>query len=172
MKRGLEVNDIGSLESLAEQLVRRLKELGMKCATAESCTGGGVAAAITSVPGASGVFPGGIVSYTNEVKETVLGVSHETLESCGPVSMACATQMACCARLRLCSDFAVSVTGLAGPDGDGVNPVGCVWFGVSSPLRTWAEKIVFGGDRVAVRAAAVRHALELLLAETGHFPAK
>ena len=149
----------------AVKLVQALEREKMTCATAESCTGGGVAHAITAVPGSSAVFAGGVVSYANSVKRDVLGVPEETLAEHGAVSSECAIAMADGARRLLKTDLAVSLTGIAGPSGgSAAKPVGLVWFAVSSASGTVAEKQIFGGDRDAVRAAAVEHALELLLA--------
>ena len=146
----------------AEKLVKRLSELGKTCGTAESCTGGGVGSAITSVPGSSAVFLGGIISYDNSIKREVLGVGRDVLDGVGPVSAECAAQMADGARKLLGVDYAVSVTGLAGPGGDGTHPQGFVWFGIAAPDGTRTESRVFGGGRNEVRAAAVEHALGLL----------
>lgn len=148
----------------AEKLVETLAEKRMTCATAESCTGGGVGCAITAVSGASAVFWGGVVSYGNSVKRDLLGVSAETLETEGAVSSACAAQMAQGARRRLGTDLSVSITGIAGPGGGSAEkPVGLVWFGVASASGVRTEKMIFSGDREAVRASAVEHALTLLL---------
>lgn len=153
----------------AEKLVAALKAKGLTCGTAESCTGGGVGHAITDVGGASAVFWGGVISYDNSVKRGLLGVSDEILSGVGPVSPECAEQMAVGARAALGVDLAVSVTGLAGPGGDGVRPAGYVWFGVATAKGVRTENVVFPGDRACVRAAAVEHALALLLqaAESG-----
>jgi len=148
----------------AEQLVRELTLRNLTCATAESCTGGGIGSAITAVAGSSAVFRGGIISYHNSVKRDVLGVSAAILDGEGPVSAACAEQMALGVRTRLKTDLAVSVTGLAGPGGDGVHPAGYVWFGLATPAGVHTENVVFSGNRAAVRAAAVEHALNLLRA--------
>ncbi len=154
--------------TVAEKLVRALSERKMTCATAESCTGGGVGSAITAVPGSSEVFWGGVVSYDNSVKRDVLGVPQEVLDTAGAVSAECAEAMACGARRLLGTDLAVSVTGIAGPGGGAPGkPVGLVWFGVSSAGGVSSERRVFAGDRAAVRAAAVEHALGLLLARQG-----
>jgi nicotinamide-nucleotide amidase len=112
------------------------------------------------------VFWGGIISYDNSVKHGVLGVSREILDGVGPVSPECAEQMATGARKVLGVDYAVSVTGLAGPGGDGVRPPGYVWFGLAAPDGVRTENVVFPGDRNEVRAAAVEHALGMLLAKT------
>ena len=148
----------------AERLVRRLSGLGRTCAAAESCTGGGVGSAITAVPGASAVFRGGVVSYDNSVKRDVLGVPEEILKTKGAVSRECAEAMARGARNLLKSDFAVSVTGIAGPDGGSAEkPVGLVWFGCASCEGVKAENVIFPGDRAAVRVAAVEHALKMIV---------
>ena len=151
--------------NLAEKLVALMKANGKMCATAESCTGGGIAAAITDVPGSSEVFVGGVVSYANSAKEGVLGVSPDTLARFGAVSAECASEMASGARRLLKADVAVSVTGIAGPGGGSDDkPVGLVWFGLSTPSGTRTEKAIFPGDRAAVRSAAVTHALGMLSA--------
>ena len=150
--------------SPAERHVAELKERGLTCATAESCTGGSVGGAITAVPGSSAVFLGGVISYANEVKRDVLGVSQEILDAHGAVSPECAERMAAGARNLLKADLAVSLTGIAGPDGGSAEkPVGLVWFGLAAPDGVRTEKRVFGGDRSAVRAQAVNHALGMLL---------
>lgn len=149
----------------AETLVALLKARGMTCATAESCTGGGVGSAITSVPGSSEVFMGGVVSYSNEAKRAVLGVDAKTLEKFGAVSSETACEMASGARRIMKTDLAVSVTGIAGPGGGSdEKPVGLVWFGISSAGGTRTEKAVFAGDRAAVREQAVLHAIGMLTA--------
>ena len=151
------------MNSVAENLVELLKARGLVCATAESCTGGGVGSAITGVPGSSAVFAGGVISYSNEVKRDVLGVSAEALERYGAVSPQVAEQMADGARRLLKTDLAVSLTGIAGPDGGSdEKPVGLVWFGLSTPAGTRTEKAIFRGDRAQVRAQAVVHALGML----------
>ena len=117
----------------AERLVGVLAEKGMTCATAESCTGGGVGYTITSVSGASAVFWGGVISYDNSVKRDVLGVPEEVLATKGAVSSECAAAMAEGARRLLKTDLAVSLTGIAGPGGGTAEkPVGLVWFGLAS----------------------------------------
>lgn len=151
--------------NVAERLVKELAARGLTCGTAESCTGGGVGGAITAVAGASAVFYGGVISYDNSVKRDVLGVSEEILDGVGPVSEACAGEMARGARELLKVDLAVSVTGLAGPGGDGVHPSGYVWFAVASKHGVLTENVVFGGDRAEVRGKAVLHAVGMLLAE-------
>ena len=149
--------------TVAEKLVELLKAQGLTCATAESCTGGGVGSAITAVPGSSAVFAGGVISYSNEVKRDVLGVKPETLATVGAVSSETAAQMADGARRLLKTDLAVSLTGIAGPDGGSdEKPVGLVWFGLSTAKGTRTEKAIFRGDRARVREQAVTHALGML----------
>lgn len=153
------------MTTAAEELVALLRTKGMTCATAESCTGGGVGSAITAVPGSSAVFVGGVISYANAVKERVLGVAPETLATVGAVSAETAAQMAAGARRLLQSDLAVAVTGIAGPDGGSdAKPVGLVWFGLATAAGVRTEQRRFGGDRAQVRAQAVSHALGLLAA--------
>ena len=149
----------------AENLVELLKARGLTCATAESCTGGGVGSAITAVPGSSTVFLGGVISYANEVKRDVLGVSEQDLQTVGAVSGEVAAQMAEGARRLLKTDLAVSLTGIAGPDGGSEEkPVGLVWFGLATKGGVRTEKAIFRGDRAQVRAQAVTHALGMLTA--------
>ena len=132
--------------------------------TAESLTGGGIGAALTAVSGSSAVYKGGIISYTNWVKEHILGVSHETLEHYGAVSLQTAQEMAAGARRVLQADVAVSVTGLAGPGGDDYgNPVGTVCIGFSNAQESFAVKHHFEGNREDVRSQTIRAALELVL---------
>ena len=147
----------------AETLVELLKARGLTCATAESCTGGGIGSAITAVPGASEVYLGGVVSYANAVKEGVLGVAAETLATVGAVSSETAAQMAEGVRRLMKADLAVSVTGVAGPGGGTPEkPVGLVWFGLASVDGVRTEKALFAGGREEVRAKAVLHALGML----------
>ena len=149
--------------TVAEKLVALLKAQGLTCATAESCTGGGVGSAITAVPGSSAVFAGGIISYSNDVKRDVLGVSSDILRNVGAVSAETAAQMAEGARKLLKTDLAVSLTGIAGPDGGSEEkPVGLVWFGLSTKDGVRTEKCIFRGDRAQVRTQAITHALGML----------
>ena len=149
-----------------EKLVKVLTEKKMTCATAESCTGGGVGYTITGVSGASAVFWGGVVSYDNSVKRDVLGVPDEVLATKGAVSPECAAAMAEGARRLLKTDLAVALTGIAGPGGGTAEkPVGLVWFGLASPSSTATEMKIFPGEREAVRTAAIEYALCLLLNE-------
>lgn len=149
---------------MAAKLVTALSAKGLTCATAESCTGGGVGSAITSVAGSSAVFLGGVISYSNEVKADVLGVSRDSLASAGAVSSEVAAQMATGARRVIGSDLAVSLTGIAGPGGGSAEkPVGLVWFGLATSKGVTTQSRIFPGDRAAIRSAAIAHALGLLL---------
>ena len=151
--------------TIAEELVQVLTEKKLTCATAESCTGGGVGFAITGVSGSSAVFWGGVISYDNSVKHGVLGVPEEVLATKGAVSSECAAAMAEGVRRLLKTDLAVSLTGIAGPGGGSKEkPVGLVWFGLASATGVTTEKKIFSGGREAVRVAAIEHALRLLLA--------
>ncbi len=137
---------------------------GKTLATAESCTGGMIGQALTAIPGASKVYKGGVISYTNAVKENVLGVSEEALVTYGAVSTPVAEAMAKGVRKLLKTDFAVSVTGLAGPDGDEFgNPVGTVFIGFAGEAGSKAMACYFEGDREAVRRQAAEAALTLIL---------
>ena len=132
--------------------------------TAESCTGGGIGSALTSVPGSSAVYKGGVICYTNWVKAHILGVAPQLLEQYGAVSAPVAQAMAAGVRKTLEADIAVSVTGLAGPDGDEFgHSVGTVFIGCCSPWRAEVQEFHFSGDRAAVREQAVDASLELVL---------
>ncbi len=142
-----------------------LKKLaGRTLVTAESCTGGGIGAALTAIPGSSKVYKGGIISYTNEVKQKMLGINPILLKNLGAVSAPIAEAMAIGARNLLNADIAVSVTGLAGPGGDDKgNPVGLVFIGYVDEKRILSRRFVFAGDREKVREQAVEEALKLIL---------
>ena len=149
--------------SLAEVVLARARAAGLTVATAESCTGGMVGAALTDVPGSSAAYLGGVVSYSNEAKVTLLGVDPGLIAACGAVSDAVAKAMASGARDALGADVAVSVTGMAGPEGGTADkPVGTVWFGVAGPHGVRAQSRRFAGDRATVRERAKMTALDLL----------
>ena len=132
--------------------------------TAESCTGGMIGAALTAVPGSSRVYKGGVISYTNEIKEVLLDVPGEILEREGAVSAAVSEYMAAGARKNLRADFAVSVTGLAGPGGDDYgNPVGTVYIGFAGVDSVISRKFLFSGSREDVRNQAAAAAMQLVL---------
>jgi nicotinamide-nucleotide amidase len=157
--------DHDAIQSLAEALVTELSGSGKAVATAESCTGGWVAKAITDIPGSSAVFGYGIVSYSNGAKESIIGVKNKTLEDHGSVSAQAVTEMAK-GTLRLSgADIAVAISGVAGPDGGTKDkPVGTVWFGwavrdgKNVKVDTRCER--FTGDRELIREASVAYALQ------------
>ena len=156
-----------------EELILDLaREQGLTLGLAESCTGGLVAARLTSVPGASDVLRGGIVAYENEVKLAQLGVPEETLVAHGAVSAETATAMAEGARTSLDADVAVAVTGIAGPGGGTPEkPVGLVHIHAAGPGRAFARELHLPGDREAIRrraTAAALHLLRKLLAQSRH----
>ena len=137
---------------------------GKTLATAESCTGGGIGAALTAIPGSSAIYKGGVISYTNEIKQIVLGVDCSILEQYGAVSGPVALAMAEGAKKLLKTDIAISVTGLAGPDGDNRgNPVGLVYIAYADNDITICKKCFFVGDRDSVRIQAVETALRIVL---------
>lgn len=137
---------------------------GKTLATAESCTGGLIGGALTAVSGSSKVYRGGIISYCNDVKHRLLDVEESMLVQLGAVSAPVAQAMAQGARRNLQTDIAVSVTGLAGPEGDEYgNPVGLVFIGYSDEKQTLSRKFHFLGDRETIRRQAVDAALKLIL---------
>ena len=137
---------------------------GKSLVTAESLTGGGIGAALTAIPGSSEIYKGGIISYTNAVKENLLGVSHEILETYGAVSQWTAGAMASGVRKALKADVAVAVTGLAGPGGDEFgNPVGTVFIGYEDGKQSSVHHFVFEGTREAVRTKTIEAALRIIL---------
>ena len=139
---------------------------GKTLVTAESCTGGGIGAALTAIPGSSKVYKGGIISYANDVKINNLSVPAELIELHGPVCAAVAEAMADGARKTLNADVAVSVTGLAGPGGDEYgNPVGTVYVGYCDAQKMKSFAYHFCGDREAVRNQAITAALQVILRE-------
>ena len=148
----------------AAALLQRLRERGHRVATAESCTGGLIAAALTHIAGSSDVVDRGFVTYSNEAKTEMLGVPAPLIATYGAVSEPVAAAMAQGALARSLATVAVAVTGVAGPGGGSAEkPVGLVWFGVArrgGPTQT--EHRVFPGDRAAVRAATVSLALALM----------
>ena len=150
-------------ESLAYAVLTLLAQEKWRLATAESCTGGRIAAAITSVPGASLSFAGGIVAYENDVKITQLDVDSAVLDAAGAVSEEAALAMARGARRRFEADVSVSATGIAGPTGGTPEkPVGLVWLAVETPGGSRARSYHFPGERDAVQARATQAALGLL----------
>lgn len=155
--------DDASLRDLASAVLELARKQERTVATAESLTGGLVSSVLTSVPGSSDVVAGGIVSYTNEVKASVLGVCRESLEKTGAVDEKIALQMALGARMQLGASAAVAVTGIAGPGGEEPGkPVGTVCFAVADDNIEYTVTKHFSGERREVRRKTVRFALELL----------
>jgi nicotinamide-nucleotide amidase len=152
----------------ASALIDLYKSKGMTLATAESCTGGLVAAALTAVPGCSAVFINGFVTYANEAKTKMLGVPEAILAEHGAVSSQVAKAMAEGARQCVGTDAAVSVTGIAGPDGGSAEkPVGTVWFGLATATGSLAQQQIFTGNRDTIRAQATAFALALAARAAG-----
>lgn len=155
------------MKNQAVNLVELLKASGKTCATAESCTGGMIGSVVTAVPGSSEVYLGGVISYANSVKEEVLGVSAETLETFGAVSGECAREMALGVQKLTGADIAVSVTGIAGPGGGSAEkPVGLVWFAIVIDGAVRVEKAIFTGNRAEIRNSAAMHAIGMLTVAT------
>lgn len=149
---------------MLSEILELARDRKIMIATAESCTGGMVAAALTDLPGSSAVFDRGFVTYTNAAKVELLGAMPATLDAHGAVSEAVAAEMATGARDRSDATLAVSLTGIAGPGGSDHKPEGRVCFGLASPAGTRTETVEFGAQgRDKVRAAARDHALRMLL---------
>lgn len=155
-------------ESIEMIVVKRLSARSKTLALAESCTGGDIAHHITDVPGASKVLLAGLVTYSNQAKQDLLGVSASALEKHGAVSGEVAREMADGARRTCGSDYAIAVTGIAGPDGGSAEkPVGLVYIAVASPEKTVAERFHNPFDRATFKEVTVVQALNLLLREMG-----
>ena len=152
-----------AIDAEARIVVERAGERGLTVGTAESLTGGLIAAMLTAVPGSSAVVRGGVVSYVNDVKEQVLGVSGDVLSRQGAVDELVALQMARGALRELACDVTVSVTGIAGPTGaEPGKPVGTVWIGCATARGTRAEEHHFQGGRDSVRLQTVLAALKAM----------
>ena len=157
-------SDDASIEQRISVLLAGRSDPPLWLASAESCTGGGVAARITSIAGSSEYFQGGIVAYSNEAKASLLGVSRETLATRGAVSVECAREMAEGARRALGAEFAVSTTGIAGPGGATARKaVGLVYIALAGPDDIAVEEFHVPGGRMTVTDAATEAALLLLL---------
>ena len=165
---------VTKLDKITENVVQLLEGINSTVSTAESCTGGLLSGAVTSVSGASEVFGCGVCTYANEAKMKLLGVKEETLEKYGAVSIETAMEMAAGARALSGADFGVSTTGIAGPSGGTPDkPVGTVCIGISSEKGTYAQRFVFDGEmfadagdkRTSIRLEAVYTALTLLKTE-------
>ena len=149
---------------LSEQVGQALKARGATVTTAESCTGGWVAKTLTDIAGSSAWFERGFVTYSNEAKSQMIGVSEATLLEHGAVSEPVVVEMAVGALRAARADYAISVSGIAGPDGGSAEkPVGTVWFGVASASgQGGTRREGFAGDRESVRRQATAYALNLL----------
>ena len=160
-----------TINSLAETLGNALSQCDAKVTAAESCTGGGVAHAITGVAGSSKWFDCGFVTYANSAKHKILGVSPEILNSEGAVSEPVVAQMAAGAIAAVGADFAVAISGIAGPGGGTAEkPVGTVWFCWTGPQGSLTQKHCFSGDRHQVREQAITICLKQLLHQvTGYY---
>lgn len=152
----------GQTRTLAEQVHALLRAAGATLAVAESLTGGALGAALTAVPGASATFRGGVTAYATDLKASLLGVDPALLDRVGAVDAQVARLMAAGARERLGTTYALSTTGVAGPDPQGGVPAGVVHVGLAGPGIGTARTLAVAGGREAVRAAAVRAALRLL----------
>jgi len=154
-----------TIEKLAIETGKLLQDRGLKLATAESCTGGGLSYWLTSVPGSSDWFERGFVTYSNNAKIEVLGVSPETLDQFGAVSEEVANEMADGALNFSQADISIAITGIAGPDGGTTEkPVGTVWLAWSHSMTTLTKDYHFTGDRQSIRQQAMEQALSVLLA--------
>lgn len=150
------------MTSLSCKVLSALK--GKTLVTAESCTGGGIGAALTAISGSSEVYKGGVISYTDWVKHNILGVEQELLDRYGAVSWPVAGAMASGVRKLLQADVAVSVTGIAGPGTDDFNnEIGTVYIGYCSAPKAEVRKYSFTGDREEIRNQAIEAALKLIL---------
>jgi nicotinamide-nucleotide amidase len=143
-------------------IVEQLKEAGETLSTAESITGGRLAARVTEAPGASAVYAGGVVSYATEVKVAVLGVPEVLVAEHGVVSEECARSMADGVRALLGTTYGVSTTGVAGPDTQEEQPVGTVFVGLAGPAGTRVQRLALTGGRSDIQAATVDEALSAL----------
>ena len=153
-----------TLTTIAQQLGEMLCKKNAKLTTAESCTGGGISEAITAVSGSSQWFEFGFVTYANSAKQQLLGVSKKTLDQYGAVSEQVVEQMAQGAIQQSQADYAIAVSGIAGPDGGTEDkPIGTVWVCWQTPTRSWTQQLMLSGDRQAVRTAAIKNSLQQLL---------
>lgn len=154
---------VDDTRTLAAEVVALLAARGWRLATAESCTGGLVANRLTDISGASEVFDLGVITYANDMKGALLGVTDETLEQHGAVSAETVTQMAAGVRARATSTLAVAVSGIAGPTGGTPDkPVGTVYFALASSDGVRTLRRQFDGDRLAIKEQAAAAALDMV----------
>jgi len=150
---------------LEEQILAAFTLRGLTVATAESCTGGLLADRLTNVAGSSAYYVGGVVSYSNDAKQTLLGVEPHALETAGAVSNVVACQMAEGVRARLKTNVGIGITGVAGPGGGTAEkPVGLVWIGLADSAGSRAERYVWDSDRAGNKRLSAEAAMRLLLA--------
>lgn len=161
-KLGIDIfgEDGDTLESVVGEL---LMEKHLTLSVAESCTGGLLAQRITDIPGSSKYFKGGLICYTNEAKEELLGIPEKEIEEFGAISEEMAKSMADHVRKKMGSDYSISVTGIAGPEGGSMDkPVGLVFLGISDKEGIQVEKLTLSGDRLLIRKKAVQRSLDIL----------
>lgn len=152
------------LEQIAAEVINTMVERGETVAVAESCTGGMIASQLTGIAGSSQIFLGGVVAYSNSLKHRLLNVSLQTIEDEGSVSAACVAEMCQGVLENLASDYAISVTGIAGPGGaTATKPVGLVYIAIGNAKIIRVFEFYFEGDRNEIRTQTVAKALELLL---------
>jgi len=151
-----------AMEKELNFIINRLKKTDQTISFAESCTGGRIAAAFTAVPGISKIFHGACITYANHIKSEWLGVTAETLEKDGAVSQKCVEEMLRGIQRQAVSDYAMAVSGIAGPDGGSVEkPVGTVYIGILSPSETLVKRYHFEGNRESIQYAATKAAIKL-----------
>lgn len=151
-------------DQLVQQLAEKLNEKKWSLATAESCTGGGLSAAITSRPGSSTWFERGFVTYSNAAKIELLGVKKSTLDKEGAVSAKCALEMAIGGLANSKADICISITGIAGPDGGTKDkPVGTIFIAITYDSQTFHQAFLFHGDRNSIREQTITAALKMLI---------
>ena len=159
-----DLSNLQNLTAITQQIGEILCKKNAKLTTAESCTGGGISKAITAVSGSSQWFEFGFVTYANTAKQKLLGVSQETLDQYGAVSEQVVREMAQGAIQQSNADYAIAVSGIAGPDGGTEQkPVGTVWICWQTPQQIWTQKFMLKGDRQAIRTAAIKNSLQQLL---------
>jgi nicotinamide-nucleotide amidase len=159
-----DLSNLQNLTAITQQIGEILCKKNAKLTTAESCTGGGISKAITAVSGSSQWFEFGFVTYANTAKQKLLGVSQETLDEYGAVSEQVVREMAQGAIQQSNADYAIAVSGIAGPDGGTEQkPVGTVWVCWQTPQQIGTQKFKLEGDRQVIRTAAIKNSLQQLL---------
>ena len=152
------------VQKTSQEVITLLGKNNKTIFTAESCTAGLVSASLADIPGASKVLLGGVVSYSNSIKESILQVRSETLENFGAVSFECVIEMVKGALFISQADYAISITGIAGPDGGTEEkPVGTIYTAILSKDGGWAQKFLLEGSREEIRTQSVELALKMLL---------